>query len=115
MLPVALRAIFGPGAIAGRFRNNFPLLMMLRPWQLRATLEDGATMLEATAAIEPGYCFLQMPIFILAGGEDRLVDPWHSEKLHGEVHASQLQVVPAVGHMVQHSVRPSGQHHREAM
>jgi pimeloyl-ACP methyl ester carboxylesterase len=55
------------------------------------------------ADIEPGYGSLQMPIFILAGGEDRLVGPWHSEKLHGEVHASQLQIVPGVGHMVQHS------------
>jgi len=103
MLPVTLRAMFSPCPVSERFGREFPRLMMLRPWQLRASLGDGAVMRQAAATLQPGYGALQMPTLIAAGDEDRVVDHSHSEKLHQEVHASQLQIIPRVGHMVQHS------------
>jgi pimeloyl-ACP methyl ester carboxylesterase len=102
-LPITLRAMFAPCPISKRFGQEFPRLMMLRPWQLRASLSDGAMMLSSAAALRKGYAGLQVPTFIAAGGEDRIVNHWHSEKLHGEMRASELQIIPAVGHMVQHS------------
>jgi hypothetical protein len=44
MLPLTLRALFGPCDVPERFKRGFPRLMMLRPWQLRASLGDGAVM-----------------------------------------------------------------------
>jgi pimeloyl-ACP methyl ester carboxylesterase len=103
MLPPMLRTMFAPCRISGRFNREFPRLMMLRPWQLRASLGDGAMMLKAAAALESSYRDLEVPMFIAAGGEDRIVSHWHSEKLHRELPASDLQIIDGVGHMVQHS------------
>jgi pimeloyl-ACP methyl ester carboxylesterase len=102
-LPVTLRAMFAPCPVPDRFRREFPRLMMLRPWQWRASFGDGAMMRQAAAAMRPSYSALQVPTFIAAGGEDRIVDHWHSEKLHQELPPSRLHVIAGVGHMVQHS------------
>jgi pimeloyl-ACP methyl ester carboxylesterase len=102
-LPVTLRAMFAPCPVSDRFRREFPRLLMLRPWQLRASLGDGAMMRQAAAALQPSYRALRMPISIAAGQEDRIVASWHSEKLHQEVQASHLEIIPGTGHMVQHS------------
>jgi pimeloyl-ACP methyl ester carboxylesterase len=103
MLPVTLRVMFAPCTLPERFGREFPRLMMLRPWQLRASLGDGAMMLQATAELQKGYSTLEVPTFIAAGGDDRIVDHWHSNKLHQEMHMSRLQIIPGIGHMVQHS------------
>jgi pimeloyl-ACP methyl ester carboxylesterase len=103
MLPFTLRLMFSPCPVVERFRREFPRLMMLRPWQLRASLGDGAVMLRSAAALQPGYGRLQVPTFIAAGGDDRIVDHWHSDKLHQHVHASRLEILHGIGHMVQHS------------
>ena len=103
MLPSTLRAMFSPCPVSERFGREFPRLMMLRPWQLRATLGDGAVMLQSAAALQRGYSALQVPTFIAAGGDDRIVDPSQSNKLHQDVRGSELQILPDVGHMVQHS------------
>jgi len=102
-LPATLRAMFAPCPMSDRFRREFPRLLMLRPWQLRASLGDGAMMRQAAAALQPSYRVLRMPISIAAGREDRIVAPWHSEKLHQEVQAGHLEIIPGTGHMVQHS------------
>ena len=103
MLPLVLRTMFAPCDLPGRFKSGFPRLMMLRPWQLRASLGDGAVMLRSAADLQLGYRGLKVPVSIAAGAEDRVVDYWHSKKLHKEVRASQLEIIPDVGHMVQHS------------
>jgi pimeloyl-ACP methyl ester carboxylesterase len=102
-LPATLRAMFAPCPVSDRFRREFPRLMMLRPWQLRASLGDGAMMLQAATVLQRSYRALRMPTFIAAGREDRIVAPWHSERLHKDVQGSRLNIIPGVGHMVQHS------------
>jgi pimeloyl-ACP methyl ester carboxylesterase len=102
-LPATLRAMFAPCPVSDRFRREFPRLMMLRPWQLRASFRDGAIMGQAAEAMQQAYRGLRVPTFIAAGAEDRVVTHWHSEKLHREVPASQLEILPGIGHMVQHS------------
>lgn len=103
MLPATLKLMFAPSSIPEKFSREFPRLMMLRPWQLRASLGDGAVMLTAAADLQRSYDSLQMPVFIAAGQDDRIVDHWHSNQLHQQLRASQLQIIPGVGHMVQHS------------
>jgi pimeloyl-ACP methyl ester carboxylesterase len=103
MLPLTLRAMFSPCSVPDRFRREFPKLMMLRPWQLLASLGDGAVMRRSAADLQPGYGTLRVPTYIAAGVDDRIVDQWHSRKLHEEVPTSRLDVIPTIGHMVQHS------------
>ena len=103
MLPLTLRAMFAPCPVPDPFRRTFPRLMMLRPWQLRASMNDGALMRRSAAALQGGYRDLKVPTSIAAGDSDRVVSPWHSEQLHGDVRGSELQVLSGIGHMVQHS------------
>ena len=102
-LPITLRVMFAPGPMPERFGREFPRLMMLRPWQLRASLGDGAVMLRSATELQGGYRALQVPTFIAAGGDDRIVKPSQSDKLHQDVRGSDLQIFRGVGHMVQHS------------
>jgi hypothetical protein len=41
-------------------------------------------MLQAMAERQKGYRTLEVPTFITAEGDDRVVDHWHSNKLHQE-------------------------------
>lgn len=102
-LPATVRAMFAPCPVSERFGREFPRFMMLRPWHLRASLRDGAMMVQTAANLRSSYRALRVPTYIAAGGEDRIVHRWQSEKLHQEVYASQLQIIPDIGHMVQHS------------
>jgi pimeloyl-ACP methyl ester carboxylesterase len=77
--------------------------MMLRPWQLRASLQDGALMLQSAAALQPSYGALKVPTYIAAGRDDRIVDQQQSKRLHEQVRARQLEILPGIGHMVHHS------------
>jgi pimeloyl-ACP methyl ester carboxylesterase len=103
MLPLTLRILFAPCPVSDQFQRNFPRLMMLRPWQLRASWDDGAQMRQSAAALQPGYLHLSVPTFIAAGGTDRVVDPRHSETLHRQLPTSRLHILPGIGHMVHHS------------
>lgn len=103
MLPAMVRLLFAPCGVAERFRTEFPRLMMLRPWQLRASLGDGAVMIRSADDLQRGYSALEVPTFIAAGRDDRVVNHWQSRTLHKQVRSSHLQILPDVGHMVQHS------------
>jgi pimeloyl-ACP methyl ester carboxylesterase len=53
--------------------------------------------------LERRYGQLRPPVAIVAGAEDRIVNPGlHSLRLHREVPGSGLRLVPGQGHMVHH-------------
>ncbi|VTU39524.1 2-hydroxymuconate semialdehyde hydrolase [Variovorax sp. PBL-H6] len=89
--------------------NFFPVLsreMMLRPVQIRANAEDATFMMPAASASSARYKELRMPVTIIAGANDKVVDfEAHSTRLHRDVPQSELVVVPGAGHMV-HYVAP---------
>jgi len=97
----AVKAMFMPRDIPDDF---FPILsreMMLRPIQLRANAEDAAFMIPAARASQLRHHELQMPVVIVAGADDRVVDPEaHSVRLHHDLVQGSLAVIPAIGHMV---------------
>ncbi|WP_336470427.1 alpha/beta fold hydrolase, partial [Caldimonas tepidiphila] len=79
--------------------------MMLRPSQLRALAEDAAFMVPAAMKFSRRYRELKMPVTILAGAEDKVVDPQaHAARLHKEIPHSDLHVLPAEGHMLHYAV-----------
>jgi pimeloyl-ACP methyl ester carboxylesterase len=103
--PRMVRRMFAPLPVPARFRAAVPQAMMLRPWQIRASAEDAATMTTGAADAMARYASLsRIPVAILAGTEDRIVDPHrHSVRLHEDVPGSTLRLVPHLGHMMHHA------------
>ena len=105
MLPLILRTMFGPPKVPRRFKEEFPLSLILRPWQIRASAAEAALMIPAAMTMSPRYKELSMPITIMAGTADRVVTTERqSARLHDELTVSTFTAVPGVGHMIHHSV-----------
>jgi pimeloyl-ACP methyl ester carboxylesterase len=101
--PAAFRKMFAPQAVPRRFSEEFPVGLTLRPSQIKASSEESALMAPAAAAMEGRYATLRLPVFILAGGEDGIVDTdSQSVRLHGLIVHSELRKLPGLGHMIHH-------------
>ena len=58
-------------------------------------------MIPGAVDLQDQYASLKMPVSIIAGDEDRLVDTdTQSLRLHGNIVQSKFHRVPGVGHMV---------------
>ena len=101
--PALMRKIFGPSMVPKKF-TGFPKEMALRPSQLRAGAAEAALMIPAAFALQKNYAALRMPVAIIAGEDDKLVDTEkQSVRLHREIRQSTLRRVAGVGHMVHQS------------
>jgi pimeloyl-ACP methyl ester carboxylesterase len=104
--PLLLRKIFGPAPVPPEFRD-FPKEMAVRPSQLRAAAAESALLMPAAAAAADRYAEFEMPVAIVAGAGDRLIDPdVQSGRLHRKIAGSRLRMVPGAGHMV-HQTDPT--------
>ena len=104
LLPLAAKRMFSPLPVPERFAKGFPHGLPLRPSQIRAEAQDTATMGSAVAAMQRRYRELRMPVVIMAGTKDRIVDHRkHSVWLHQEIAQSALRLVPGVGHMLHYA------------
>jgi pimeloyl-ACP methyl ester carboxylesterase len=102
-LPIILRQMFGPPPVPNRFEKLFPLSMILRPWQIRATAAEAALMIPSAMKLSARYGELRMPISIIAGDRDRVVTTERqSARLHAEMAASEFETIKDAGHMVHH-------------
>jgi pimeloyl-ACP methyl ester carboxylesterase len=102
LAPKFFRKVFAPAPVTARFAAEFPTELALRPSQIRAIAEDTASMIPA-AALSRRYGSLVLPIVIMAGTDDEIVDLEHqSKRLHGEVPHSEMSVVAGGGHMIHH-------------
>jgi len=102
--PLQLRRLFDPAEVTPSFRA-YPAWMSLRPGTLRAMAAESALAPMAAAALRRHYRELTVPVVILAGADDRFIDPgWNSVRLHRELPASELTLAPGAGHMVHHIV-----------
>ena len=107
MWPFFMRKIFGPSPVPKKF-DGFPKEMALRPSQVRASAAESALMIPGAFALRKDYARLKMPVAIIAGEEDRLIDiDKQSARLHHEVTQSTLRRVPGVGHMVHQTATDS--------
>ena len=96
--------MFAPAPVPARFWR-FPAWMTARPSQLRATAAESAEALAAAATLSKRYREIRVPVVVIAGADDAVVDPFaHSERLHGDVRPSEFRLVPAMGHMLHHLV-----------
>ncbi len=99
-----LRVLFAPAGITSRFDALFPFGLSVRPSQLRATAMDIANMLPGTAALVRRYERLTLPVAIVGGTGDRVVDfDTQSRWLHRLLPHSRLHAIEADGHMAHHT------------
>ena len=100
MWPLLMTKIFGPRSVPEKF-EGFPKEMALRPSQIRASAAESALMIPDAFHFRDQYANLKMPVVIVAGEEDRLVDiDAQSERLHRDVPQSRFHRVPGTGHMI---------------
>jgi pimeloyl-ACP methyl ester carboxylesterase len=100
----AVVGMFAPLEIPTNFFKTLSREMMLRPSQIRANAEDATFMMPAAASLAARYSELQMPVTIIAGAGDAVVDPQaHSERLHEDVPNSTLAILAGSGHMVHYA------------
>jgi pimeloyl-ACP methyl ester carboxylesterase len=105
LLPLAAKGMFSPLTVPERFAKGFPYGLPLRQSQIRAEAQDTATMVSAVRAMQRRYGELRMPVVIMAGTDDRIVNHRkHAVRLHQEIAQSALRLVPGVGHMLHHAV-----------
>jgi pimeloyl-ACP methyl ester carboxylesterase len=97
--PLFLRKVFEPNRVPEKFKG-FPSEMAMRPSQIRASAAEAALLIPSAHTLRKQYRALQVPVAIVAGAEDRVVEIKQSADLHREIAHSTLRCVPATGHMV---------------
>ena len=100
MWPMMTRKLFGPEDVPAKF-EGFPKEMALRPSQIRAGAAESALMIPDAIASQHSYGELKMPVVIIAGEDDRLVDiDDQSARLHADIPQSSFHRLPGAGHMI---------------
>jgi pimeloyl-ACP methyl ester carboxylesterase len=103
MWQAMLRKLFGPRSVPEKFQG-FPMAMAVRPSQIRASAAEAALMIPAAFHSSKLYSELTLPVIIVAGEDDRLIDiDEQSARLHSEVKQSKMHRIAGAGHMVQQS------------
>jgi pimeloyl-ACP methyl ester carboxylesterase len=105
--PLLMAKIFGPHSVPSKFAG-FPKEMAVRPSQIRASAAESALMIPGAVDLQDQYAILKMPVSIIAGEEDRLIDTdTQSHRLHGNITQSKFHRVPGAGHMVHQTATDS--------
>lgn len=102
-MPLLKRQMFSPRRVPAQFEAEYSTGMALRPWQIRATSEDGALMIPGALALRGSYQGLRLPVAVIAGEDDRVVFKQRAEQLAANIPGSTLQIVPGAGHMVHYA------------
>jgi pimeloyl-ACP methyl ester carboxylesterase len=98
---IAMRKAFGPQPVPDKF-SGFPKEMALRPSQIRAAGEEAAMMVPDAFVMRGQYADLKMPVVIVAGDQDRLIDiEDQSARLHSVLPHSSFHRIHENGHMIQ--------------
>jgi pimeloyl-ACP methyl ester carboxylesterase len=104
MTPHTNAKLFDPAPVAPEWTEEFPIEMTLRPSQIRAAGAEAGMMIPAAASLAPRYDELTLPVTIVAGSGDRIVDTGdQSGRLHQALPQSRLVEIPGAGHMAHHT------------
>jgi pimeloyl-ACP methyl ester carboxylesterase len=100
--PLVAKQMFAPAEVSASFAS-YPLSMSRRPSQLRATFEDANFMEPAVKALQQHYRELTMPIEIVAGDADMVINTGQqSMRLARELPKARFSAIAGAGHMVHH-------------
>jgi len=104
LMPANLKAMFSPLPVPHRFSEAFPHAFPVRPGQIRAESQDAITMMPAVHDLEERLLNLHIPVYIMAGDHDRIVDHEdHAIWLHQRIPQSTLEIIPDAGHMMHYA------------
>jgi pimeloyl-ACP methyl ester carboxylesterase len=99
--PLMMAKIFGPRSVPKKF-EAFPREMALRPSQIQASAAESGLMIPDAFQFRAQYSDLKMPVVIIAGEQDRLIDiDTQSARLHSDISQSRFHRLPGNGHMIQ--------------
>jgi pimeloyl-ACP methyl ester carboxylesterase len=101
-MPLAKRAMFAPSPVTERFKREFSTAMAVRPWQIRASALDGVAMVPDASRLSPQYGSLSIPVAIMAGDGDKVIEPEQADKLRRAIPDGTLQILHGIGHMIHH-------------
>jgi pimeloyl-ACP methyl ester carboxylesterase len=102
--PWVARRLFAPAPVTRAFRRRFPVWLALRPSQLRAVGLESAALIAATLRLRRRYADLRVPLSIVAGSGDRMVDSErHSARLARLLTAGRVTWIEGAGHLAHES------------
>jgi pimeloyl-ACP methyl ester carboxylesterase len=91
--PLMMAKIFGPRSVPKKFAA-FPMELAVRPSQVRASAAESALMIPDAFRLRNQYADLKLPVAIIAGEQDRLIDIEHNRlaciPMYGRVHFTEL-------------------------
>ncbi len=97
--PAFAKRVFSPAAVAPQFKDQAGLA--LRPSQVGATAADANLMGPDAAKLASRYPSLIMPVTIMAGSDDKIVNvEKQAERLHATLPQSKLELLDGAGHML---------------
>jgi pimeloyl-ACP methyl ester carboxylesterase len=103
MWPRLAKRMFAPAEPPERFRR-LPEWMALRPSQLGASAAESGLMVPAAERLSKRYAELILPVAVIAGDGDGVIDPEHNAvRLHKEISHSDLLMEPGAGHMAHYA------------
>lgn len=104
MMPRANAKIFNPAPVPESWTQGFPFEMSLRPSQIRSEAAEAGLMIPAAASLSGRLEALDLPVTIVAGGGDEMVDTEaQSARLHKDLPQSRFTSIKGAGHMVHHT------------
>ena len=108
LLRLAQRQMFAPQPVPEAWEATFPYEQVLDPARLVDEGEDAAAMLPGSPAARIDFSRVTVPVAVLAGRADRIVDPKrHAERLAQALPSADLTLLDDVGHMVHHAAAPA--------
>lgn len=101
--PAMAKQVFSPVPVPARF-GQLPPWLALRPSQLQATAAENGLMVPAAYRLARRYGELTLPVALVAGSGDKLIDPEkNTARLHNELAVSGMRLTEDAGHMLHYN------------
>jgi pimeloyl-ACP methyl ester carboxylesterase len=106
LLNATLSEVFAPQPVPADYAQRVGIRLVLRPENFIANAQDVAGLKDFVTAQAPRYSELKMPVTIITGDRDGIVEPQvHARVLVNTVPHSKLIMLEGIGHMPHHVAR----------
>ncbi|MGZ9100932.1 MAG: alpha/beta fold hydrolase [Brevundimonas sp.] len=103
MLPALRNGMFLPQMMTPAFRDGFPFALASGREQLQADGQDALAMIESLSRSASKYAACQVPVHIVQGDQDLVVNPMlHGRPLAAVLPRGRFVNMPGLGHMAHH-------------
>jgi len=103
MLPALRNGMFLPQRMTSAFREEFPFELASGREQLQADGQDSLAMIESLSRSASQYATCQVPVHIVQGDQDLVVNPMlHGRPLAAVLPRGRFINMPGLGHMAHH-------------